>query len=189
MVTLLLMTSFAFATDDVQTAKVLAVKAHENGRIAYWEGRVAIYDGYPFFDITLSLGQKKYVVRCESLTGFYPSSWKVGREIQVRMLGKGKMYLINGAEEVLAGTIMRAHKTACPRPASQPCGGRVRKCLAIAGAVILAHPQAAPLRSGSTSIRHAFSSILGIILLRRTRATRGTIKRRSFRGFCLTVSG
>ncbi len=100
MVTLLLMTSFAFATDDVQTAKVLAVKAHENGRIAYWEGRVAIYDGYPFYDITLSLGQKKYVVRCESLTGFYPSSWKVGREIQVRMLGKGKLYLINGAEVV-----------------------------------------------------------------------------------------
>src|SRR5438034_7514830 len=90
MVTVLLVTSFAFATDDVQTAKVLAVKAHERGRIAYWEGRVAIYDGYPFYDITLSLGQKKYIVRYESLTGFYPSSWKVGREIQVRLPGKGK---------------------------------------------------------------------------------------------------
>src|SRR5882672_6884898 len=105
-VTLLLMTSLAFAADDLQTAKVLAVKAHESGRIAYWEGRVAIYDGYPFYDITLLLGPKKYVVRYESLTGFYPSSWKVGREIQIRMRGKGKIYLMNGAEE--ARTRLRA---------------------------------------------------------------------------------
>ena len=117
-VTLLLLTSLAFATDDVQTAKVVAVKAHERGRIAYWEGRVAIYDGYPFYDITLSLGQKKYVVRYESLTGFYPPSWKVGREIQVRMPGKGKMYLINGAEEVLAG-IYNARAQDCVSPISQ----------------------------------------------------------------------
>jgi hypothetical protein len=118
MVTLLLMTSFTFATGDVQTAKVLAVKAHESGRIAYWEGRVAIYDGYPFYDIRLSLGQKEYVVRYESLTGFYPSSWKVGSEIQVRMRGKGKMYLINGAEEVLAG-IYNAHAQDCVPPTSE----------------------------------------------------------------------
>jgi hypothetical protein len=37
------------------------------------------YDGYPFYDITLALGQKKYVVRYESLTGYYPSKWKAGR--------------------------------------------------------------------------------------------------------------
>src|SRR6266852_9624085 len=117
-VTLLLMTSLAFAADDLQTAKVLAVKAHESGRIAYWEGRVAIYDGYPFYDITLLLGPKKYVVRYESLTGFYPSSWKVGREIQVRMPGKGKMYLINGAEEVSAG-IYNARAQDCVSPTSQ----------------------------------------------------------------------
>ena len=114
-VTLLLMTSFVFATDDVQTAKVWAVKAHESGRIAYWEGRVPIYDGYPFYDMTLLVGQKKYVVRYESVTGFYPASWKVGREIQVRMRGKGKMYLINGAEEVLAG-IYNARAQDCVPP-------------------------------------------------------------------------
>jgi len=112
------MTSLGFATDDVLTAKVVAVKAYERGRIAYWEGRVAIYDGYPFYDITLSLGQKKYVVRYESLTGFYPSSWKVGREIHVRMPGKGKMYLIDGAEEVLAG-IYNARAQDCVSPTSQ----------------------------------------------------------------------
>jgi len=121
------MTSLAFAADDLQTAKVLAVKAHESGRIAYWEGRVAIYDGYPFYDITLLLGPKKYVVRYESLTGFYPSSWKVGREIQVRMRGKGKIYLMNGAEEVSAG-IYNARAQDCVPPTSQ-------------SAVLMASPQ------------------------------------------------
>jgi hypothetical protein len=81
---------------------VLSVKAYEHGRIAFWEGRVPIYDGYPFYDITLALDQKKYVVRYESVTGYYPSSWKAGREIQVRLGGKGKMFLLNGEEEVLA---------------------------------------------------------------------------------------
>jgi hypothetical protein len=115
LVILLLVTSFSFAADDLQIANVLAVKAHESGRIAYWEGRVPIYDGYPFYDITLLLGQKKYVVRYESLTGFYPSSWKVGREIQVRLRGKGKMYLVNGADEVLAG-IYNARAQDCVLP-------------------------------------------------------------------------
>jgi hypothetical protein len=114
-VILLLVTSLSFAADDLQMAKVLAVKAHESGRIAYWEGRVPIYDSYPFYDITLLLGQKKYVVRYESLTGFYPSSWKVGREIQVRLRGKGKMYLVNGADEVLAG-IYNARAQDCVLP-------------------------------------------------------------------------
>jgi hypothetical protein len=114
MVILLLVTSFSSA-DDLQTARVLAVKAHENGRIAFWEGRTPIYDGYPLYDITLLIGQKKYVVRYESLTGFYPSAWKAGREIQVRIQGKGKIYLINGEEEVLAG-IYNARAQDCVLP-------------------------------------------------------------------------
>jgi hypothetical protein len=114
MVILLLVTSFSSA-DDLQTARVRAVKAYENGRIAFWEGRTPIYDGYPFYDITLLIGQKKYVVRYESLTGFYPSGWKAGREIQVRIQGKGKMYLINGEEEVLAG-IYNARAQDCVLP-------------------------------------------------------------------------
>src|SRR6202022_1046716 len=114
-VILLLVTSLSFAADDLQMAKVLAVKAHESGRIAYWGGEGPIYDSYPFYDITLLLGQKKYVVRYESLTGFYPSSWKVGREIQVRLRGKGKMYLVNGADEVLAG-IYNARAQDCVLP-------------------------------------------------------------------------
>ena len=60
-VTMLLLTSL-FAAEDVKTAKVVAVKAYDRGRIAFWEGRVPIYDGYPFYDITLAFDQKKYVV-------------------------------------------------------------------------------------------------------------------------------
>ena len=87
---MLIMTSLVYAADDVKTAKVLAVKAYDRGRIAFWEGRVPIYDGYPFYDITLALDQKKYVVRYESMTGYYPSNWKAGREIQVRLGAKGR---------------------------------------------------------------------------------------------------
>ena len=118
-VTALLVTSIAYAADDVKTAKVLAVKAYDRGRIAFWEGRVPVYDGYPFYDITLALGQKKYVVRYESMTGYYPSSWKAGREIQVRLDGKGKMYLLHGEAEVLA-LIYNGHLQDCVPTAGRP---------------------------------------------------------------------
>jgi hypothetical protein len=101
-VSMLLVTSLLYAAEDVKTAKVLAVKAYDRGRIAFWEGRVPIYDGYAFYDITIALDQKKYVVRYESMTGYYPSAWKAGREIKVRLGSKGKMFLLNGDEEVLA---------------------------------------------------------------------------------------
>src|SRR6202142_779120 len=107
-VSMLLMTSLVHAASDVKTAKVLTVKAYDRGRIAFWEGRVPIYDGYPFYDITLVLDQKKYVVRYESMTGYYPLIWKAGRDIQVRLGGKGRMFLLNGEEEVLA-TIYNGH--------------------------------------------------------------------------------
>jgi hypothetical protein len=98
---LLLMATLTSA-EDLQTAKVAAVKAYKHGRIAYWEGRVPIYDDYPFYDITLTLGQKKQIVRYESLSGYYPSSWKVGSEIKVRPQGKGRIYLLDREEEVSA---------------------------------------------------------------------------------------
>ena len=116
---MLLVTCLVYAASDVKTAKVLSVKAYDRGRIAFWEGRVPIYDGYPFYDITLALGQKKYVVRYESMTGYYPSSWKAGREIQVRLGGKGKMFLLNGEEEVLA-TIYNGHLQDCVPSTGRP---------------------------------------------------------------------
>jgi hypothetical protein len=118
LVTVLLATSLVFAAEDVRTAKVLAVKAYDHGRIAFWEGRVPIYDGYPFYDITLTLDQKKYVVRYESLTGYFPSRWKAGREIQVRV-GKGKIFLFNGEEEV-AAIIYNGHLQDCVPSSGRP---------------------------------------------------------------------
>jgi hypothetical protein len=116
---MLLLTSLVCAASDVKTAKVVAVKAYERGRIAFWEGRVPIYDGYPFYDITLTLDQKKYVVRYESMTGYYPSSWKAGREIKVRLGDKGKMFLLNGEEEVLA-LIYNGHLQDCVPSSGRP---------------------------------------------------------------------
>jgi len=59
----------AFAETEPQTAKVVSVKKHAQGRIAHWEGRTPVYDGNPVYDITLQWNNKKYVVRYESLTG------------------------------------------------------------------------------------------------------------------------
>src|SRR6266478_590286 len=118
-VSVVLAASLLFAADDVKAAKVLAVKAYDRGRIAFWEGRVPVYDGYPFYDITLALGQKKYVVRYESMTGYYPSSWKAGREIQVRLDGRGNMYRLNGEEEVLA-LIYNGHLQDCVPSTGRP---------------------------------------------------------------------
>jgi hypothetical protein len=119
LVIVLLVTSLDYAADDVKTAKVVAVKAYDQGRIAFWEGRVPIYDGYPFYDITLAVEQKKYVVRYESMTGYFPSNWKAGREIQVRFKGKGKMFLFNGEEEVLA-LIYNGHLQDCVQSGGRP---------------------------------------------------------------------
>jgi hypothetical protein len=118
-ISMLLVTSLVYAADDVKTAKVLAVKAYHRGRIAFWEGRVPIYDGYPFYDITLALDQKKYVVRYESMTGYFPSSWKAGKEIQVRFGGKKQMFLLNGDEEVLA-LIYNGHSQNCVPSSGRP---------------------------------------------------------------------
>ncbi len=116
--TLLLVTTVSVAADGVGTAKIESIEAHKQGRIAYWEGRVPIFDGYPLYDITLTLAQKKYVVRYESLTGYFPSSWKVGHEIKVRKQGKGRIYLLNGEEEVQA-EIVNARAQDC-LPTSAP---------------------------------------------------------------------
>ena len=102
---IILLTAIGWATGDLQTAKVVAVKAYERGRVAYWEGRVPVYDDYPVYDITLALDGKKYLVRYESVTGYYPSSWSAGTEIKVRREGKGKFYLLNGSEEVAARVV------------------------------------------------------------------------------------
>jgi hypothetical protein len=111
----LLGTCVTFAAQELETAKVLAVKTYDRGRIAFWEGTIPVYDGYPFFDITLSVGQKKYVARYESPTGYFPTSWKADSEIQVRLEGRGKMSLLNHTQEVPV-EIVTTHLHDCVMP-------------------------------------------------------------------------
>ncbi len=102
-----------------QVAKVVAVKAHDRGRIAYWERTVPIYDDYPFYDITLAVGQKRIVVRYESMSGYYPAAWDVGKEITTRQQGRGRMVLFNGAEEVPTD-VMNSRSEECVPPSAPP---------------------------------------------------------------------
>lgn len=115
---LVLFSALLVSAEETQSAKLLAVKAYDHGRIAFWEGRVPVYDGYPFYDLTLAVGQKKYVVRYESLTGYFPSRWQVGSEVKIRVPGKGRFYLSNGDQEVPA-EIVRGAAAECV-PASSP---------------------------------------------------------------------
>ena len=118
---ILLVVFFAFlvSAEETQSAKLLAVKAYDQGRIAFWEGRVPVYDGYPFYDLTLAVGQKNYVVRFESMTGYFPSSWKVGNEVKVRVPGKGRLYLFNGDQE-LPVEMVRGVAAECVPTSSPP---------------------------------------------------------------------
>jgi len=118
---LLSVSTLIFAAEDNRMAKIVSVKEYDQGRIAYWEGRVPIYDHRPFYDITLSLGPGKYVVRYESPTGHYPSTWKVGSEIKVRLQGKGKIYLLDGAKEVRA-EVVNARAQECVSSSGPPVG-------------------------------------------------------------------
>jgi hypothetical protein len=118
---LLFLLTMPLAAQDTQTAKILAVKTYEHGRIAYWEGRVPIYDGYPFYDITLALGSKKYVVRYNTVSGFLPSRWKVGNEIKVQVQGKKVVSLINGTEDVPV-EIVRGVAADCVLASTPPSG-------------------------------------------------------------------
>jgi hypothetical protein len=96
---LVLIATALWAAEAPQTAYVKAVKEYSRGRIAYWEGNVPIYDGYPFYDITLAVNDKTYVVRYESFTGYYPSAWKVGNAVPFTLKDHGP-FLLNGDQKV-----------------------------------------------------------------------------------------
>ena len=85
-VTVLLISAamIALADQGPQTAKVVAIKKHAQGRIVSWSGHSPIFDGYPFYDVTLEWNGKKYVVRYESMTGYYPKAWDAGQNIRVK---------------------------------------------------------------------------------------------------------
>lgn len=114
---ILLPATFASA-QELTTARVISIKNYDRGRIAYWEGNVPVYDDYPVYDISISVGQKMYVVRYESLTGYYPRAWNVGNEIQVKQQ-RGQFVLMNGEEEIPARTVS---KYDCNPSSTRPTG-------------------------------------------------------------------
>jgi hypothetical protein len=94
----------SFAEEGLETAKILSIQNHSQGRITHWEGRVPIFDGQPVYDITLQWKEKKYVVRYESLTGYYPKAWEAGKEVKVKH-ERGQFILYRGDEAVPAREI------------------------------------------------------------------------------------
>jgi hypothetical protein len=120
-VTPLVWASLAFGGNDLQMARIIAVKNYEHGRIAFWEGRVPVFDEFPFYDITLEIGPKTYVVRYESMTGYYPTTWKPGGQIEVRLRDRGTMKVVNDAVEEKVEIINRKTQDCVP-----PVNGYVR---------------------------------------------------------------
>lgn len=96
---------------ELQTAKIISVQAHAEGRAFDWvaRGAIAIYDRYPFYDLVVDLAGMTYTVRYESQTGYYPAAWKAGNSVQVRV-ARGKLYLLRYDDvEVPAAIVHRGN--------------------------------------------------------------------------------
>jgi hypothetical protein len=90
----------ASADEGLRKARVVSIKKYSQGRIVFWEGRTPIFDGNPLY-ITLEWQGKKYAVRYESLTGYFPRAWESGKEILVKR-ERGRFILYRGDEAVAA---------------------------------------------------------------------------------------
>jgi hypothetical protein len=84
-------------TNDLQTATIVAVEKHSEGRVFDWVkaglNPIPLYDNYPYYDMAIRVEKKTFVVRYEAQTDYFPAGWKVGTSITVR-LAKGRMYLL-----------------------------------------------------------------------------------------------
>jgi hypothetical protein len=102
--------SSSAAAGEYETGRVLAVQEHEEGRAFDWvRGGLALiplYDHYPFYDITIQLSDKTYVVRYETQTGYYPAAWKPDSAIQVRR-AHGRLYLLRYDGDEVAVSVVR----------------------------------------------------------------------------------
>jgi hypothetical protein len=75
------------AGENLQSAKVVDLQAHPEGRPFDYINNSSleqIYDDYPYYDITLQVGDKQYVVRYDNMGGYYPSAWRPGSEVKIR---------------------------------------------------------------------------------------------------------
>src|SRR5258708_12328456 len=64
-------------TDGLQTATIVAVQKHSEGRPFDWVkaglNPIPIYDNYPFYDITIRPDNKTFVLRYQAHTHYFPS--------------------------------------------------------------------------------------------------------------------
>jgi len=80
--------------DALQSGTVESVFAHPEGRVFDIVSKVIpVYDNYPFYDIIIRTPERSYVVRYESMGGYYPSGWQTGKQIKFRR-EKGQLQLL-----------------------------------------------------------------------------------------------
>ena len=92
--------------DALQTGTVQSIVKHAEGRqvdIVY--PLTPIYDNYPYFDITIQTPERNYVVRYESMGGYYPSGWQTGKQVQFRR-EKGQLLLLRYDGEFVPARIL-----------------------------------------------------------------------------------
>jgi hypothetical protein len=98
--------SAAQEKDALQAGTVESVFAHPEGRvfdIVSWV--IPVYDSYPFYDITIRTPERNYVVRYESMGGYYPSGWRTGKQIKFRR-EKGQLQLLRYDGEFVPARIL-----------------------------------------------------------------------------------
>ena len=92
--------------DAVETGTVEAVHAYPEGRVFDIVSKVVpVYDNYPFYDIVIRSPERTYVVRYESMGGYYPSGWQIGKQIKFRR-EKGQLLLLRYDGEYVPARIL-----------------------------------------------------------------------------------
>ena len=92
--------------DALQTGTVQSIVKHAEGRVFdILSPTIPIYDHYPYFDITIQAPERSYVVRYESMTGYYPSAWQTGKQIKFRR-ENGQLKLVRYDGEIVPARIL-----------------------------------------------------------------------------------
>ena len=108
-------------TDGLQAAMIVSVQKHSEGRVFDWVkaglNPIPLYDNYPYYDITIEVEKKTFVVRYEAQTDYFPSAWKAGSPVTVR-LAQGRMYLLRYDDVEVPVAILT--RSSSHRPAPSP---------------------------------------------------------------------
>src|SRR3954451_16761172 len=92
--------------DVLESGAVESVFAHPEGRVFDIVSKVIpVYDDYPFYDISIRTQDRAYVVRYESMGGYYPSAWQSGKQIKFRR-EKGQLLLLRYDGEFVPARIL-----------------------------------------------------------------------------------